>query len=428
MLLPADQTLVLRDQGLPALGLLLDEEGLGTWLADQRGYPVRWSTRYLRYKQGTSCVIAGDLETPEGTRHCFASAHASDALEKVTKSLRRAPAGSVLGTDPARGLVVATPPADRDLPGLALLEDERGTRRLLRGLLGDRSGVRDAELRTLRYKPQRRWVGLVRLRRGPTMVLRAYRPAAAGQAVEAIRACSVGSGTPALIGADETRGVAAVEHVQGAVLSSASGGREPGVLAAVRSAGSALARLHSARDVALDSRGTADADAVLLAADQLVALLPDQADDVRALAAKVAGRLLNTPQVRLPIHGDFSLDQVVVDETGTARLIDLDEAHLGDPASDLACVSAALARDTVLGNVSVDLATSWLEALHEGYADVLPPPAEERLTVHTAAHLLRRAVEPFRLRQTADWPEAAGELLTRARQIVTSASFMEGVR
>lgn len=428
MLLPADRALVLRDPALPALGLLLDEEGLATWLADQRGIPVRWSTRYLRYKQGTSCLIAGDLETPEGTRHCFASAHASDALEKVTKSLRRAPAGSVLGTDPARGLVVATPPADRDLPALARLDDERRRRRLLRGLIGDRSGVRDAELRTLRYKPQRRWVGVVRLRHGPTMVLRVYRPGEARRAVEAIRACSVGAGTPALIGADESRGVAAVEHVQGAVLSGTSGAGESGDLAAVRSAGSALARLHSSRDVVLHGRGTAEADAVLLAADQLVALLPDQADDVRALSAKVAGRLLNTAQVRLPVHGDFSLDQVVVDQAGMARLIDLDEAHLGDPESDLACVAAALARDTVLGNVSAGLATSSLEALREGYADVVAPPDEERLAVHTAAHLLRRAVEPFRLRQTADWPEAAGELLTRARQIVTSASFMEGVR
>jgi len=428
MLPPADQALVLRDQGLPALGLLLDEEGLGAWLTDQHDTPVRWTTRYLRYKQGTSCVIAGDLETSEGTRPCFASAHASDALEKVTKSLRRAPAGSVLGTDPARGLVVATPPADRDLPGLAMLDEDRGTRRLLRGLLGDRTGVRGAELQTLRYKPQRRWVGLVRLRRGPTMVLRVYRPDATHRAVEAIRACSAGSGTPALIGADESRGVAAVEHVEGAVLSRGSGAEESGGLAAVRSAGSALARLHSARDLALHGRSAADADAVLLAADQLVTLLPDQADDVRALSARVAGRLLNTAPVRFPIHGDFSLDQVVVDEAGIARLIDLDEAHLGDPASDLACVAAALARDTVLGHVSAGRATSWLEALHEGYADVLPLPAQDRLAVHTAAHLLRRAVEPFRLRQTADWPEAVRELLSQARQIVTSTSFMEGVR
>src|SRR4029078_5833783 len=146
---------------------------------------------------------------------------------------------------------------------LARLDDERRRRRLLRGLIGDRSGVRDAELRTLRYKPTRRWVGVVRLPTRPAMVLRVYRPGEARRAVEAIRACSVGAGTPALIGADESRGVAAVEHVQGAVLSRASGAGEPDGLTAVRSAGSALARLHSARDVALQSRGTADADAVL---------------------------------------------------------------------------------------------------------------------------------------------------------------------
>jgi aminoglycoside phosphotransferase (APT) family kinase protein len=428
VLLPADEALVLRDHGLAGLGLLLDEDRLGTWLADQLGAPTTWNTRYLRYKQGTSCLIAGDLETAEGTRSCFAAAHTTDALEKLTKTLQRAPAGSVLGTDPARGLVVASPAADRDLPGLALLHDERRSRRLLCGLLGERDGVRDAQRRTLRYKPQRRWVGLVQPRGGPAAVLRIYRPAAARRAVEAIRACAAGGGTPALIGANPSRGVAAVAYLPGRALSHVSGAGESGDRAAIRSAGTALARLHGARDLALRNRGSADAKAVLSAADQLVALLPSEADGIRGLAARVIGRLLNSEQLQLPIHGDFSLDQVVVDETGTARLIDLDEAHLGDPASDLGCAAAALARDAVLGKVSDGLATSWLEALHEGYADVLDPPAEGRLAAHTAAHLLRRAVEPFRLRQTADWPEAARELLARAHQIVTSHSFMEGVR
>jgi hypothetical protein len=428
VLLPADEALVLRDHGLPGLGLLLDEDRLGTWLADQLGVPTTWNTRYLRYKHGTSCLIAGDLETAEGTRSCFAAAHTTDALEKLTKTLQRAPAGSVVGTDPSRGLVVASPAADRDLPGLALLHDERRSRRLLRGLLGERDGVRVARLRTLRYKPHRRWVGVVQPRGGPAAVLRIYRPAAARRAVEAIRACAAAGGTPALIGAKPSRGVAAVAYVPGQALSRLSGAGESGDLAAIRSAGTALAGLHGARDVALRIPGSADAQAVLSAADQLVALLPSEADGIRGLSARVAGRLLNGEQLQLPIHGDFSLDQVIVDETGIARLIDLDEAHLGDPASDLGCAAAALACDAVLGTVEVDLATSWLEALHEGYADVLPPPSEGRLAVHTAAHLLRRAVEPFRLRQTADWPEAARELLAQAHQIVTSDSFMEGVR
>jgi aminoglycoside phosphotransferase (APT) family kinase protein len=427
MLLPADEALVLRDDGVPALGLLLDEERLGTWLGDQHGAPTRWSTRYLRYKQGTSCVIAGDLETAEGTRPCFASGHASDALEKLTKTLQRAPAGSVLGTDPSCVLVVASPSADRDLPGLARIDDERGSRRLLHGLLGDRAGLRGAELRTLRYKPQRRWVGILQPRRGSAVVLRAYRPGAAGRAVEAIRACAAGAGTPSLIGADPSRGVAAVEYIQGRVLSQ-SGPDETGDLTAIRGVGTVLGRLHSAHDVALHSRGNADAQAVLSAADQLVALLPDQAEEVHGLSAKVAGRLLNTEPVRRPIHGDFSLDQVVIDQSGAATLIDLDEAHLGDPAADLACAAAALARDEVLGRVSAGLATSWIGALYEGYAEVLDPPSEARLAVHQAAHLLRRAVEPFRLRQTADWPAAALELVARAGQIVTSESFMEGGR
>ena len=428
MLLPADEALVRRDPDLPALALLLDDVGLGAWLANESGTPVRWRSRYLRYKRGTSCVVAGDLETADGVRPAFASAYAGDALEKVTKSLRRAPAGSVLGTDPSRGLVAATPAADRDLPGLAVLDDERARRRALRKLLGDRAGVRGAQIRALSYKPQRRWVGVVRLRRGSVTVLRVYRPAAARRAVDAIRVCAAEDGIPNLIGAQLAKGIAAIEYVEGDRLPPHGTADEAAERAAIRSAGATLARLHRARDLALQARGKAAGHAVMSAADQLVALLPDQADDVRRLSAKVSGRLLNTEQVLLPIHGDFSLDQVVIDESGTARLIDLDEAHLGDPSADLACASAALARDVVLGRLSADLAATWLRELHEGYAAVADPPPDERLAVHTAAHLLRRAVEPFRLRQTADWPTAVRGLVVRADQIVTSDDFMEGVR
>lgn len=428
MLLPADEALVVRDGDLPALDLLLDDEGLGGWLGRETGEPARWRTRYLRYKRGTSCVVAGDLETAEGTRPGFASAYASDALEKVTKSLRRARSGSVLGTDPSRGLVAATPAADRDLPGLAVLDDDRGRRRVLRRLLGDRGGVRGAQVRTLSYKPQRRWVGVAQLRKGPAVVLRVYRPAEAGRVIGAIRVCAAASGTPNLIGADQSRGIAAIEYVAGGGLPPGSGTGGPGELAAIRKAGTALARLHDARGLALQDRARGAVDAVLSASDQLVTLLPDQADDIRRLSGKVAGRLRNIEHVQLPIHGDFSLDQVIVDETGTARLIDLDEAQLGDPAADLACASAALARDVVLGRLSTELAATWLRVLYEGYDAVLQPPSDERLAVHTAAHLLRRAVEPFRLRQTADWPSAARDLVSRADQIVTSDDFMEGVR
>jgi aminoglycoside phosphotransferase (APT) family kinase protein len=429
MLFPADEALALRDRALPGLGPLLDEDRLGGWLGERTGTAVRLHTRYLRYKQGTSCVLSGHLETASGASPCLVSAYATEDLAKLAKTLERAPGGSVLAVDLARGLLATTPGADRDLPALARLDDDGRRRRLLRALLPDRRGLREARLSTLRHKPHRRWVGLVEPTLGPRVVMRAYRPGESRAAVAAIDACSHGpAATPALIGADTRYGVAAVEFVAGDVLAlrAATACERVGDF---HSAGAALGRLHGSRDLALRAAPPgADAQAVRAAATQLTVLLPQEAQDVRRLASALATRLLAMPQVRVPIHGDFSADQVVVDEAGGATLIDLDSARLGDPACDLACATAAITRDVVLGRIADATGRAWLRALREGYACVADLPDEERLAAHEAAHLFRRAVEPFRLRLAPDWPDAAHDLVARARRTLTDHSLADGVR
>lgn len=429
MLSSADLALAGHDPALPGLGVLLDQQELGTWLSAATGTPMRLRTSYLRYKYGTSCVLAGHLDTAQGPLPCLVSAYNGDDVPKLAKTLERAPRGSVLGLDLTTGLVATTPAADRDLPALARLDDDARRRRLLRAVLGDRRGLRGARLETLRHKPHRRWVGLVDLGHGDRAVLRVYRPAEARRATHAIEVCGgLDVPIPALLGADSRRGVAAVDYVPGEALSQRAANGHAGTHAGFRAAGVALGRLHTSGDVSLRGMPRAgEAHAVRAAATQLTVLLPDEAEDVRHLASTLAGRLLALEPVRVPVHGDFSAEQVVVGDDDTATLIDLDAARLGEPASDLACAAAAVARDVAIGRLADDAATSCLHALHEGYAAVATPPDDQRLAVLEAAHLFRRAVEPFRLRQTQDWPDAARQMLERARALC-HRPLVDGVR
>lgn len=425
MLSPADEAVVLRDPALPGLALLLDDDALGDWLGRRLQAPVRVNGRYLRYKHGTSCVLAADVDTGSAQHSCLFSAYAEPVSVKVTKTVERALPGSVLGTEPARGLLVTTPGADRDLPALAWLDDPDRRERLLRRLLGDRRGMRGAALQTLRHKPHRRWVGLVQPTSGPPVVLRAYRTGTVRGATHAITVWGEGRPrTPRLLGVRARRGVAAVEYIDGEVLG------HSGVLAddqAFRSAGAALAGLHSRRGVALSAtRPHAETDAVRAAVDQLTRLLPGMDDDLRGLADAVVSRMDAVGREVQPIHGDFSADQVIVGDTGEIAFIDLDAARLGDPAVDLACAAGSLARDVVLGMVPAGAAERRLEALYAGYATVRPLPDAERIATHEAAHLLRRATEPFRLRLTPGWPDASRDLVARARRTLRAPTVAGG--
>ncbi len=429
MLSPADQELVLRDPALQGLGLLLDEERLGAWLSDRTATPVRLRPRYLRYKRGTSCVLAGHLESTGDVQPCLVSAYPLDDSAKLTKTVERAPRGSVLGVDHVRGLLATTPAADRDLPALTRFADDDMRRRLLRTLLGNRKGVRGATLQTLRHKPHRRWVGLVDLTHGPRFVLRAYRPSEARAAVEAVGACTAATvRTPRLLAADTHRGVAVVSYVPGDVLTRLARVDPGRGLDNFRTAGAALRKLHESVDMDLRTTSLAmEAHAIRTAATQLGVLMPDDVDFLRELVSDLTTRLLSLEPVRAPVHGDFSADQVVIDASGDATLIDLDSARLGDPASDLACLAAAVTRDVVLGTVAEATGEAWLHALHDGYSQLYGTP-EERLAIHRAAHLFRRAVEPFRLRQTAAWPDATRALLTRARTTLDKRNVVDGIR
>lgn len=410
MLSPAEKSLVLRDHSLPGLGLLLDDERLSGWVADLLGQEVCAQRRHLRYKPGTSC----DLHVDVGGRPLLVSAH--PPLDEAKHAKTRARSGTaMIGSEPGLGVLVATPAADRDLRGLALLYDDGGRAHLLDRLFGEGQLVHaDAELTMVRYKPRRRWVGLLTARDDHQVLLRVFRRDTAPSA--AVGLCALQGGiprTPRLLGLDRRYGVVAVEFLPGQPV-------HDGQVAAFGQAGAALARLHRRNEPSLPDRLlAAEASAVHATSRHLGVLLPALAAAATRLAEEITARLEQMVEIRVPVHGDFSADQAVVGPNGEVGLIDLDSAGLGDPAADLGCAAAALGADVVLGELTESERGARQDALHDGYLRAGGPAAADRVAVHTAAHLLRRTIEPFRLGLTPSWPAAAHDLLSRAEETIS---------
>jgi hypothetical protein len=133
---------LLADRQLPDLPLFVDDGPLRSWLAERGQVLQRRS--HVRYKPGTSCVAALQLQSGPA----FLMAVAESGRPKLDKVVLKAPPGSVLAHEPARGLLLASFTADRDLPAVRALEDN------LRRLLGDE--VAGARVATVVYNPQRR--------------------------------------------------------------------------------------------------------------------------------------------------------------------------------------------------------------------------------------------------------------------------------
>ncbi|HEV2809674.1 MAG TPA: phosphotransferase [Acidimicrobiales bacterium] len=413
MLTPADAAIVHRDQAVPGLALVLDDDALTSHL--RTGWPelglVSARATYVRYKPGTSCLVAyrfdlGDTEVP-----AFAKAYRQGEQAKVAKAQGKGGAAVVTLGDL---VMVARVGGDRDLPAATILGEPSRHRRLLRRVLPDAAECWDTAPQFLRYKPERRWVGVVEHEGEPVALVKAYRRDDLDRAYAGLCfAGTISPVTPRLLGVSRRMAALATTWVPGDTLSDLLAG--PGGSAVTLSAaGAALAALHAGPSSGLPvAMADDDAAALASAADHLCVLSPHLAATVTALVASLAPRLADAPEESRPRHGDFSPDQVVLARAGPA-LLDFDNAEFGDPAADLGQFVASLLADGLMSDAGLAVpAASWPTDFLTGYESAGGVAGADRITDHTAAALVRLAVEPFRTR-APDWPARTEALLEHA--------------
>lgn len=384
---PADAHLVARDHAIPGLAVVLDDDRLAEAL-DAAGpagsAPVeRITTRYVRYKPGTSLVTSTDVVRRDGTERVAVLAVARSAQAKLDKFIDGAGDASVR-VDPRLLIAAVAWTGDRRLPGA------RDLQACVRDL--DHSLV-DAELTVLSHKPHRRVVLRADVDEAPRAIVKVHRPDDVGTVLPAVRWASRGAARelalPRMLGRRRSRGVVATEWIDGTPLDELADAPSDDVLGSL---GRLLARLHTTPPGELEvGPPTPSSDTDVLHA--LHAIHPEAAARAAALLAALPPHTQPDSGPRV-VHGDFSDDQVVVNDEGV-RLIDLDRTGLGRPEEDLACWIAAR---MVVDPLDPD-PDPLPAALVDAYADAGGPAALAAAWAAVPRALLRRAPDPFRFRE-----------------------------
>ena len=424
MLSRADAVVVDRDGRLPGLRTLLDAEAFCETL--QRLAPESEvgaaRARYVRYKPRTSCLVAYDVKVGAETVGVYARCHAGDQLVKVSNARLRLEVRGELGhgllADPQAGIAVFVHPNDYEIKSLRKLFEGEQTPRRLRRMLPAHPHLQHAAPVTMRYKPERRFVGKLEAEGGPAAVLRLYPEARFADIREKSWAFK-GNGelhVPRVVGDSERYSALAHEWVDGEPLVEAlkSAGdasavleRVTGALAALHRERPRLGTMYSASDFCRGIAGACEA---------VAALDPDLGRRAGEQLGVVRGLVMARAWKSQAVHGDFTADQVLV-HGGRVTILDFDRAGYGDPAMDVGAFAAGMISLALAGQMETTRTAEVAEGFASAYwrAAGLVDVAGARAC--TAGALLMTAPEPFRHR-VEGWPAATSALLDSVDRVL----------
>lgn len=410
----ADVALAGRDDALPALAAMLDDDRLSGLVGE-----ALHITR-VRYKPRTSLLVAFMHTSPGRDGFGWALSTAGNSkLEGRARSSARHGGG-------VRLLRPALPGTDAAI-AVGGIEDDWALHKNLRWLEEhglDRLGVTRAPgpglsggtVRLLRYKPERRLVLRAESPAAPLVIKTAVLPVdedAERLFHQRLRQHGVPV-LPRLGDAACSRHGTSASPAWGDGDLAGSGG--PGA----RRAGEALARLHGVPAPA-DCGPAAQSEAarLRLQLDATCSMIASLAPALGTTAAKLAGRIhqqlaeASGQAAPVQVHGDFSADQVLVSGEDI-RLIDFDRACAGTPESDLGSFAAVEEMSRWRGTAVTALHT---ENLIDGYVRAGGRFRPEAVAAWTALRLFANSVDPFRDRRPG-WDAEMSRHLERAGELV----------
>lgn len=430
MLSRYDEELVRRDTAIPGLATLLDAEAFAACLREHApGADIRRVRPfYVRYKPGMNCLVAYKVELPGGQIDVYAKGHGAGAADPLREAVGQPGIPGPLGRGRIAmhdlGIVVSVFPNDSKLEQLDRLAQPEEKTRLLRRVFSDRPDLWEAEVRGIRYKPERRLVAQLMSGDKPQAVLKFYSDTGYADAKQSARVFNTRKAdcrvlqVPRRLGHSDRHHVLAFEWMEGQLLSEALAGADLD-LAAIERVGAALAEGHR-RPVGklAPLNREAEASTLLSVASGLAFLCPDLSEKVHGLARRLATYLMQQPPMHTPVHGDFYAKQVLLAGERVV-ILDFDSAAAGDPAYDLGLFVAHLERGAIRHTVPQGKIHSVANALLEGYERESGQTFRERVTVYAAAGLLKLAPHQFRNRER-NWPEGMEAIIDRAEAVLSS--------
>ncbi len=427
MLSLADRQVALRDSELPGLSLLLDVQAFREALllsGFQMGPNDHWEIRYVRYKPKRRCIVVYE-DTHRNT--IVATARTMEGWKKQENIAPSSCNQSVDGENNFghslwRSVCVSIDqfPRDRQLRSVAKLLDPSKKGKVLRRVLGDERLTQGMTLKTLAYKPARRYVACGTIDDVPKCTLKFYTSAGFRSALRRVEALEeIGWPMANVIGKSERYGCLATEWVAGETLTEVAR-RSDSSIGLFEEVGRSLAALHSlgSRNLSIDLPAEELPNYTELALD-LGHLAPMLLDRVRELASELQRSLLTLSVEPTIIHGDCYAKQVIVEE-GKVRWIDWDQVSIGDPYRDLGNFVAQLHWEAERGESNAERIGSLEKAFLEGYVSIAGPIDWKRYYFQLSGALLACSFHPFR-RALEDWPTAMARMVERAESAMKSA-------
>jgi len=351
--------------------------------------------------------------------HVHAKTFSVDAHSKIIKAAQRPFSENINGL----GRVILEPdhiqvcsfPNDDKLKTLHQLGDPEKKQKLIsRVLKNDFSSLEGAQLETLQYKPERRYVARLSGSQGALAAVKFYSahafPSALHNAIHVTKQAN--DLFPKLISKSKQHNALTFEWFDGMTLHEAF--TQPDFdMQWIPSLAVAIAELHTSGHKNLPRQdNTIKAAKLAEMARGISFLSPNLGNSANKLIANLTRKLASQPDVNVRIHNDFYAKQVLCTDKGI-RLVDSDDLCLGNPAADLGLFIAHLERNAISGNLSPVLANDVKHSLLDHYKPNDQHDIIDAVDLFTAIGLVQLAHHPYRTCQT-DWQILMAQILDRA--------------
>jgi aminoglycoside phosphotransferase len=349
-----------------------------------------------------------------------AKALTDDGFAKQVPALRRiSESNQRCFADPANQVLFLRFPLDQCLPAVQKVYDPGVQNRVLRRVVGAAKPWLFESLHRLAYKPERRFVCLVRGLDGIDRIVKFHAKDRFAEAVTRLRMLEQAKvASPKIVNVSSRYQAVCLEYLSGSPLGDllASESDCSGVLAEV---GSALARLHaSAVNSCWLSLPMRRFQRLTELSDSLGVLSSDLGCLAGEIVKQVIRRFEATGRSIALCHGDFYCKQVLVDHGGV-RFIDFDQVGPADRYADIANFVAQLYWRRLNGDRGLNCVREFCEVFLDGYRRVSGHFDDDRFRVQLAGALLSCSMHPFR-NALPNWEEGVEDLLQKARSAITS--------
>lgn len=415
----------LKDSSLPGLSILMNPVELSKLIFEY--YPAEefksGKISYIRYKPGTSCLIAYTSERSH-VSDFYAKVYQPDTSEKLdkaeiylSKSLGKSPKGIVCNT---RNIVLYFFPNDPKLKSLSKIFKPEISDSSLQDFFSKKGVTLPEGIESLKYKPERRFVAKISGEESFSAALKIYSKESFESAHFNSRVFSSKNilKVPRLLAAFPRKSILIFEWINGSPLDSEV--KLPSGEKKLQDVGEALAELHLQNPSNL--RNTLPEEEIerwMGIADSIGHTCPHLLDQAKILARRLTDRFVTFKYKPCSLHGDFYSDQILVHGSQIA-ILDLDRSFSGDPAFDLGMFLAHLERKVAFEKLSSTQRDRYRENLLAGYQKATNNiDWMSRVDFYTAAGLLRIVPENFR-NWVEDWPLKTELLLQKAEELLSS--------